>query len=594
MKKIYLIISLLFLITRVATAQCTIDSTQTIPGAYPDTISDATVNHPYTQDITFVMVTDTLGFTITNYHIDGITGLPFGFSWACNNMGSGCNYDPSVNLYGCINLSGTTLIAGSYMLNITIIATIAGVGDQALNYFLPLNVVPDTVGNAGFSMTNATGCDPLTVSYINNLPGQVSYLWDFGNGNTDTTENPGPQIYNGPGDYVVTQTITPLAPTQYYLTEVTVDSIPDHYNLGGFPPDNDPDPDMYIVITDTAGNTVYDSHPAIDDTQPPYTWTLPNIPLLDEMYTIQVFDLDSFIINLGDDDLGQVSFAGWGTSGSGTDTVPGFPGTLNLSYTIVQMTAPPIVYTDTVHVLASPAVPVVTASGPLTFCDGDSVTLTSSAATDNQWFETITLMPGDTNQSLVVKISGVYSVMVSSLSGCTSSSLYDTVTVNPLPTKPPLQIIADSIYCSLSGFNLQWYLNGNIINGATGQFFDPVVSGTYTVIATDGNGCTNISDPLLFQGVGIDEQQLIGQLVISPNPSSGVFNINFEPLHPADLQLNITDVTGRLVYEKALYRVSGNYSMQLDLGFQQTGIYLLEITGNGESIKRKLILTGQD
>ncbi len=57
-------------------AQCSIDSTQTDPGIYPDTLLPATVNQPYTQDITFVMITDTMGITITNFNIANITGLP--------------------------------------------------------------------------------------------------------------------------------------------------------------------------------------------------------------------------------------------------------------------------------------------------------------------------------------------------------------------------------------------------------------------------------------------------------------------------------------------------------------------------------------
>ena len=48
-------------------AQCTIDSTQTAPGVYPDSIPPGTVFDFYTQDITFVMIKDTLGFTISNF-----------------------------------------------------------------------------------------------------------------------------------------------------------------------------------------------------------------------------------------------------------------------------------------------------------------------------------------------------------------------------------------------------------------------------------------------------------------------------------------------------------------------------------------------
>ncbi|HNU49174.1 MAG TPA: hypothetical protein PKM40_10080, partial [Bacteroidia bacterium] len=171
-------------------AQCSIDSTQTDPGIYPDTLLPATVNQPYTQDITFVMITDTMGITITNFNIANITGLPVGMTWQCNNFVNGCNYNPSQSIYGCVNLSGTPLIAGVYNATVTVIATLQVLGDQTISYTLPFTVLPDTVSNPGFSMTNSSGCLPLSVTFVNNNPGQASYLWDFGNGIQSNLENP--------------------------------------------------------------------------------------------------------------------------------------------------------------------------------------------------------------------------------------------------------------------------------------------------------------------------------------------------------------------------------------------------------------------
>ena len=113
MKSFILNVIFLWAIVFNANAQCTIDSTQTAAGIYPDSFPDATVGQFYTQDVTFVMLTDTMGLTINNYHLVAITGLPIGLSWQCNNASNGCNYDPAVSLYGCVNVSGTPLIAGT-------------------------------------------------------------------------------------------------------------------------------------------------------------------------------------------------------------------------------------------------------------------------------------------------------------------------------------------------------------------------------------------------------------------------------------------------------------------------------------------------
>ncbi len=592
MKKIYPVcLFLLVLLTGQSLslhAQCTIDSTQTIPGVYPDTVADAVVFNAYSQDVTFVMITDTLGFTITNFQIAAITGLPAGISWVCNNSFNGCNYDPAINLYGCVNLSGIPLVSGSYIANVNVIATLSGLGDQSISYLLPMNVLPDTVGNAGFSMTNSSGCAPLTVSFINNVPGQTAYLWDFANGVNDTSENPVPQVYPIPGDYVVSQTITPDAPPQYFLTDVTVTSVPDNYNELGF---LDPDPDLYFVISDTAGNTFYDSRPATNNTQPPYTWTLPNLSLGDQTYTLQVFDQDSLIVSLGDDDLGTITFAGWGSSGSATATVPGASGQLDLSYTIFMMPVLPVTYTDTVHVFPAPPVPVVNANGPLTVCEGDTVTLTSSAVSGNQWYDANGMLPGATLDVLAVTAAGTYFTVVTSSNGCTSSSAGTTVNVNPLPPKPTLFAIGDTIFCALPGYSLQWYLNGNILNGATGSYYIPLVDGTYSVVATDVNGCSHSSDPLLFVGVGITEVQGdVRSFEAVPNPSTGLFTIHLEVQGYQDLGLFVRDVTGRVAWEKMLTGFSGSGRIYTDLSAYPAGTYLLELKGNKVYLPRRIMV----
>jgi hypothetical protein len=135
-----------------ASSQCFIDSSQMVAGVFPDTLPEATAGQFYTTDVTFVMLLDTLGLPITNYHITNVTGLPIGLTWQCNNFANGCNYDPTVNLYGCANFNGTPLIPGSYVAHVTVIATVSVVGDQTIDYPLPINVLPSQSTNNGFSM----------------------------------------------------------------------------------------------------------------------------------------------------------------------------------------------------------------------------------------------------------------------------------------------------------------------------------------------------------------------------------------------------------------------------------------------------------
>jgi hypothetical protein len=328
-------------------AQCTIDSTQSAAGIYPDSFPNATVGQFYTQDVTFVMLTDTMGFTINNYHLVAITGLPIGLSWQCNNASNGCNYDPSVSLYGCVNVSGAPLIAGTYSMNVVIVADIQFVGAQTINFTRPLIVLPNSVSNPGFAMSNSSGCAPLTVNFSNNNPGPAAYDWDFGNGIQSNLENPPAITYDIPGTYIVNQIVTPQITPQFFLTDIDINSIPNNY---GAPLD---DPDIYFVIYDSAGTQVYDSRPAIANSFPPIHWVLPNIPLDSQNYSIQVWDEDGGFFG-ADDDLGLTGFFGHGTSGTASGSVSGASGQLQLNYTIYQTPIIPLTASDTVYVYPVP------------------------------------------------------------------------------------------------------------------------------------------------------------------------------------------------------------------------------------------------
>ncbi len=63
---------------------------------------------------------------------------------------------------------------------------------------------------AGFTASPTTGEMPLTVQFIDQSVGNIfSWLWDFGDGATDTAQNP-THTYNSSGNYAVSLTVTGL------------------------------------------------------------------------------------------------------------------------------------------------------------------------------------------------------------------------------------------------------------------------------------------------------------------------------------------------------------------------------------------------
>ena len=139
-----------------------------------------------------------------------------------------------------------------------------------------------------------------------------------------------------------------------------------------------------------------------------------------------------------------------------TGTVP------NGSYTIINLTAGtitgsfatvnlPVQYTLQVNstsvVLIKGATcvnppPTISASGSLIFCNGSSLTLTSTAAAGYLW------NTGETTQSITVTQSGSYTVSAIDASGCTSNpSISVDVTVVPSPPTPTITTNGPTEFC---------------------------------------------------------------------------------------------------------------------------------------------------
>ena len=136
--------------------------------------------------------------------------------------------------------------------------------------------------------------------------------------------------------------------------------------------------------------------------------------------------------------------------------------------------------------IGSAITPTISASGPTTFCEGGSVTLTSSAATGNVWSN------GATTQSIVVSTSGSYSVTASQ-GTCSASSSATGVTVNPSPSL--FTISGGGAYCSSPG-------TGSVVNlsgSQSGVSYDFRFTATGSAAIVAGTG-SSISAPITGNG----------------------------------------------------------------------------------------------
>lgn len=240
--------------------------------------------------------------------------------------------------------------------------------------------------------------------------------------------------------------------------------------------------------------------------------------------------------------------------------------------------------TTVVTVNANPSTPTITASGNTVFCQGDSVTLTSSSANGYLWSNS------STTQSITVLDSGNYSVTVSNSFGCTATvSLPTTVTVYSNPAVPVISVAGTDTLQSSPAYSYQWYLGGVLLANDTLQNIVPTQNGNYTVVVSNANGCTETSLAYYFNNVAVVGIKNENAPLIFPNPFNNTATLVF-PNSVKDfssVRFTLYDVLDR---EVKGFAVTKNNSV-VDRINLLAGIYFYKVTKAGNIIASgKLII----
>jgi hypothetical protein len=141
--------------------------------------------------------------------------------------------------------------------------------------------------------------------------------------------------------------------------------------------------------------------------------------------------------------------------------------------------------------------PTITANGPTTFCQGDSVTLTASSATAYLWDDSF--FSTSTAQSIVVKKQNALEVRAIAADGCSALSEVTIVTVNPLPDTT-IQANGSTTFCkgnsvTLSGgFAKSWLWSNGDTTASTTLSSPQIIQ----LSITSFDGCIATSSPKII------------------------------------------------------------------------------------------------
>jgi hypothetical protein len=298
-----------------------------------------------------------------------------------------------------------------------------------------------------------------------------------------------------------------------------------------------------------------------------------------------------------------ISTGGTITLGQGTNQIQVIWSQVGAQWVAVNCTTPagcsapaPVQYAVTVNPLPSPA---GTITGTAALCAGTNGVAYSVGTVQNATSYIWTLpagaaiVTGAGTNNITVNFaanasSGNITVYGNNLCGNGSSSPAFPITVNPIPVTPVIVLTGVTITSDAPAGN-QWYYNGTIISGATGQTYTATQNGEYWCVVTL-NGCSSAESNHVNETViGIDQLQS-ESFTVSPVPNDGRFTVSMTSPSKETFTIQVLNNLGVLISELRGIEVKGTVEKVIDLRPVANGIYTVIFENSQRQVVKKIVV----
>lgn len=271
-----------------------------------------------------------------------------------------------------------------------------------------------------------------------------------------------------------------------------------------------------------------------------------------------------------------------GSPSTSTSQNPSVTYTANGSYTVslvatntVGVSSP---YIATINVVSSPTA-IATSTG---ICIGQA-----GALTVNTNAALVFWQGGQTGTSAVFSPTTTTVYSFTAETGACQTVGNATLNVGVPPATPSITQTGN-LLTSTPSAGYQWYLNGGIIAGATGQSYSVTTNGWYTVWVDNGAGCQSSSTAIYIVYSGIDEHSVFNGMEISPNPAKDNLSITFKGNIEKELNYSIKNSMGQIIKAGKMACFSGEKA-NLGLAGLADGMYTLSFSTEATSVNYKFI-----
>lgn len=247
--------------------------------------------------------------------------------------------------------------------------------------------------------------------------------------------------------------------------------------------------------------------------------------------------------------------------------------------------------------LSNPQLSISASSAEI--CEGDTLDFISTVLNSGNTFPIQWLV----NSTPVAQNQGIFSsaelsngdlvsAILQNTESCALSSQVNsntiTVVENPVPA---LSLIfsdfSGGVLVATPGFaSYQWFVNGQLIPGASASNWVPQQNGLYTVVVSTVDGCSAEAEIPVFV-LGFSTASL-DDITVFPNPSSDFFQVSWPAKQSGAVQAILFDLQGRQVWSSNIEAQSGK--LQIPAAHLSEGFYTLQLFQSGELFAKPIKL----